>query len=277
MPKLTRLTFFTALIMQCSAAFCGSGVSLTGEMTQGSLIRGKVEAGSQVWLDGESIQVSSQGNFAFGFGRDESLNHTLSYQQPGQKKQTQAIVLTERQYNIQKIDGLPQKMVTPPASVTERIRKDNEQVAQARSLRDDRNDFSQAFIWPADGPISGVYGSQRILNGEPKWPHYGVDVAAPTGTPVYAPADGKVTLFVPDMYYSGGTMIIDHGLGVSSTFLHMSKGIVKAGDWVKQGQLVGEVGATGRATGPHLDWRINWGSVRLDPALLVPTRPAKAP
>ncbi|MGY0583956.1 MAG: M23 family metallopeptidase, partial [Paraglaciecola chathamensis] len=133
-------------------------------------------------------------------------------------------------------------------------------------------DFSQDFIWPAQGPISGVYGSQRVLNGQPKRPHYGVDVAAPTGTPVYAPADGVVTLFVPDMYYSGGTMIIDHGLGVSSTFLHLSKGLVQVGDNVKQGQLVAEIGATGRVTGAHLDWRMNWMNVRIDPALLVPKR-----
>ena len=249
-----------------------SALSLRGDMTQGSLIRGKVEPGSQVWLNGEPVKVSNQGVFAFGFGRDAKLKHELSWQTPGKDKQVKPLVLSKREYNIQRIEGLPPKMVSPPKSVLERIRNDNRQVAEARRRVDERTDFNQEFVWPAEGPISGVYGSQRVLNGKPKRPHFGVDVAGPTGTPVNAPADGIVTLWVPDMYYSGGTMIIDHGHGVSSTFLHLSKGHVSEGDVVKQGQLVGEIGKTGRATGPHLDWRINWFKERLDPALLVPAR-----
>ena len=156
--------------------------------------------------------------------------------------------------------------------MSERIRQDNVLLGKARKIQTDNANFMQDFIWPAQGPISGVYGSQRVFNGEPKNPHYGLDVAAPVGTPVYAPAGGVVTLWVSDMYYSGGTMIIDHGLGVSSTFLHLSKSHVAEGDTVEQGQLVAEIGATGRVTGAHLDWRINWFSERLDPQLLVPTR-----
>ncbi|MDO6837880.1 M23 family metallopeptidase [Paraglaciecola chathamensis] len=247
-------------------------LELRGELTQGSLLRGSAPSGSEIWLDGKPILISDDGHFAFGFSRDAELEHQLTWRDPEGNKHEKNIKLTSREYDIQRIEGLPSKMVSPPQEVLDKIRQDNVQVASARSRRDVRTDFSQDFIWPARGPISGVYGSQRVLNGQPKRPHYGVDVAAPTGTPVYAPADGVVTLFVPDMYYSGGTMIIDHGLGVSSTFLHLSKGLVKEGDTVKQGQLVAEIGATGRVTGAHLDWRMNWMNVRIDPALLVPKR-----
>ena len=248
------------------------GIKLKGMMTQGSLIRGEVPAGSQVWLNDKPIKVSTEGYFVFGFGRDAKLTHQLKWRDNKDETHTQVLQLDSRTYKVQKIEGIASKYVSPPKEVTERIRRDNQQVAQARTANDDRTDFKSDFIWPAAGPISGVYGSQRVFNGVPKRPHFGVDVASPTGTSVYAPANGIVTLFVPDMYYSGGTMIIDHGHGVSSTFLHLSKGHVVAGTTVKQGDLVAEIGATGRATGPHLDWRINWFKERLDPALLVPKR-----
>lgn len=249
-----------------------SDLHLKGEMTQGSLIRGQVPAGSQVWLNETPLKISPEGYFAFGFGRDAKLTQQLKWLDTQGTEHLKALQLQPRTYNIQKIEGIPSKYVSPPKEVTERIKLDNQQVSKARALNDERTDFYQEFIWPAAGPISGVYGSQRVFNGTPKRPHFGVDVAGPTGTPVYAPANGIVTLFVPDMYYSGGTMIIDHGHGVSSTFLHLSKGHVTAGTKVRQGDLVAEIGATGRATGPHLDWRINWFKERLDPALLVPKR-----
>ena len=168
---------------------------------------------------------------------------------------------------------LPLFLVLPTHSaVLTRIKDDNRAVGKARALRDERIGFMQQFIWPAEGRISGVYGSQRVLNGKPKNPHYGVDVAGPVGQPVYAPADGVITLYHPDLYYSGGTLIMDHGHGITSTFLHLSKGHVKKGQVVKQGDLIAEIGATGRVTGPHLDWRMNWLNQRVDPALLVPAR-----
>ncbi|WJG11286.1 M23 family metallopeptidase [Aliiglaciecola sp. LCG003] len=247
-----------------------AAIDLQGELTQGSLLRGKVPAGAHVWLDDKKVKVSPYGHFAIGFGRDAPLEHQLSWALKDGKRQNSTIVLSKREYATQHIEGLAPKMVSPPKEVLTRIAQDNRQVAAARKRDDERLDFWQPFIWPADGPISGVYGSQRVLNGVPKRPHYGVDVAAPVGTPVYAPADGIVTLWVPDMYYSGGTMIIDHGFGVSSTFLHLHAGHVEVGSQVKQGQLVAEIGATGRVTGAHLDWRMNWLSERLDPALLVP-------
>jgi len=270
---LLRL-ILVCFVLACFVAFStfASDMQLKGEMTQGSLIRGQVPVGSQVWLNDKPIKVSPNGYFAFGFGRDEKLAHELKWLDNQGVEHTQPLQLQARTYDIQKIEGIASKYVSPPKEVSERITRDNRQVGKARTLDDERTDFFQDFIWPAAGPISGVYGSQRVFNGTPKRPHFGVDVAAPTGTSVYAPASGIVTLFVPDMYYSGGTMIIDHGHGVSSTFLHLSKGHVEAGTIVKQGDLVAEIGATGRATGPHLDWRINWFKERLDPALLVPKR-----
>lgn len=260
------------LMVSLSLNLAAKDLILKGEMTQGSLIRGQVPAGSQVWLNAKAIKVSAEGYFAFGFGRDQELTQQLSWLDSTGEKQVKQLQLKARSYQIQKIEGIPSKYVSPPKEVSERIALDNRQIAKARTLDDERIDFMQDFIWPANGPISGVYGSQRVFNGTPKRPHFGLDVAGPTGTPVYAPADGIVSLFVADMYYSGGTMIIDHGHGVSSTFLHLSKGHVKAGTKVKQGELVAEIGATGRVTGAHLDWRINWFKERLDPALLVPKR-----
>jgi murein DD-endopeptidase MepM/ murein hydrolase activator NlpD len=255
-----------------SATLQAQELELQGTLTQGSLLRGELKNASNLQLDGKVIAVSSEGFFALGFGRNAELTHTLSWQDANGEINKKIIQLTPREYDIQRIEGVAGKYVSPPPEVTERIRLDNSQIGAARKRQDDRSDFMQAFIWPAEGPISGVYGSQRVFNGTPKNPHYGLDVAGPTGTPVYAPADGIVTLFVPDMYYSGGTMIIDHGMGVSSTFLHLSEGLVEPGTTVKQGQLVAKVGATGRVTGAHLDWRINWFGERLDPQLLVPKR-----
>lgn len=247
-------------------------IELQGQLTQGSLLRGKLPSGTQVWLDNQTVDILPSGEFAFGFGRDASLEHILKWQTPDGKTQQQTLMLKAREYETQRIEGVPQAMVTPPASVLERIKNDNWMVAMARKTSSQLNDFTQSFIWPAEGPVTGVYGSQRVFNGVPKRPHYGLDVGAPTGTEVVAPLGGKVTLAHPDLYYSGGTIIIDHGMGVNSTFLHLSKLTVEVGDDVVQGQKIGEVGATGRATGPHLDWRVNWYSERLDPALLVSPR-----
>lgn len=264
------LVFFSVNVLASVTA--NDALQLTGKMTQGSLIRGKLPSGSQLWLNDKAVKVAKSGHFAFGFGRDAPLKQTVSWQTPDSQKQSQTLTLQKRTYKVQKIEGVASKYVSPPESVLARIKQDNAQVGAARRTNSEHLYFTQDFIWPAEGPISGVYGSQRVFNGVPKRPHFGVDVAGPTGTPVYAPADGVVTLYVADMYYSGGTMIIDHGFGVSSTFIHLSKSHVAQGANVKQGELVAAIGATGRVTGPHLDWRVNWFAERLDPALLVPKR-----
>ncbi|MFC4699169.1 M23 family metallopeptidase [Glaciecola siphonariae] len=241
---------------------------LIGEMTQGSLIRGKTQPNTSVWLNGESLDVSSDGHFVFGFGRDANLSHTLEWEFMG-KKASLPLTLAQREYNIDRIEGVEQKYVSPPDEVLARIRQDNRKIAKARAVSSNLQDFLDDFIIPAKGRISGVYGSQRVFNGQPKRPHFGLDVANSVGTPVIAPAGGVISLADDDMYYSGGTLIMDHGFGVSSTFIHLSKIHVVEGQRVEKGELIAEIGATGRVTGPHLDWRINWYKERLDPALLL--------
>ncbi|MFT5544226.1 MAG: murein DD-endopeptidase MepM/ murein hydrolase activator NlpD [Glaciecola sp.] len=243
---------------------------LFGQLIQGALIRGELPPNSAVWLNGKTLEILQDGNFVFGFGRDSTLSHNLQWQLAGNEERFEKIlVLEKREYNVQRIEGVASKYVSPPNEVSTRIKNDNQKIAKARRKNSKLSAFTQTFMLPAKGPISGVYGSQRVFNGEPKRPHFGLDIAGPVGTPILSPIDGVVSLAHNDMYYSGGTLIIDHGLGVSSTFIHLSAIDVNKGDVIKKGQKIAEMGATGRVTGPHLDWRINWFSERLDPALLV--------
>ena len=247
-------------------------VVLNGKFTQGALLRGQAPAGAKVTLNGETVQTNKDGKFVVGFEREAPLQQTLVVKLDNGQKWQRDITLEKREYNIQRIDGLEQKMVTPPAEVTARIKQDNINVANARSGNTDLDALFTRFEWPAKGVISGVYGSQRILNGVPKWPHYGLDIANETGTPVYAPVDGVVTM-ADDLYYSGNTLILDHGMRVFSTFLHMDTITVEVGETVKQGEQIGTIGSTGRSTGPHLDWRINLGKTRLDPQTIISGSP----
>ena len=247
-------------------------VVLNGKFTQGALLRGQAPAGSKVTLNGETVQTNKDGKFVVGFEREAPLQQTLVVKLDNGQKWQRDITLEKREYNIQRIDGLEQKMVSPPAEVTARIKQDNINVANARSGNTDLDALFTRFEWPAKGVISGVYGSQRILNGVPKWPHYGLDIANETGTPVYAPVDGVVTM-ANDLYYSGNTLILDHGMRVFSTFLHMDTITVEVGETVKQGEQIGTIGSTGRSTGPHLDWRINLGNTRLDPQTIISGSP----
>ena len=247
-------------------------VVLNGKFTQGALLRGQAPAGAKVTLNGETVQTNKDGKFVVGFEREAPLQQTLAVELDNGQKWQRDITLEKREYNIQRIDGLEQKMVSPPAEVTARIKQDNINVANARSGNTDLDALFTRFEWPAKGVISGVYGSQRILNGVPKWPHYGLDIANETGTPVYAPVDGVVTM-ADDLYYSGNTLILDHGMCVFSTFLHMDTITVEVGETVKQGEQIGTIGSTGRSTGPHLDWRINLGNTRLDPQTIISGSP----
>ena len=247
-------------------------VVLNGKFTQGALLRGQAPAGAKVTLNGETVQTNKDGKFVVGFEREAPLQQTLVVKLENGQKWQRDITLEKREYNIQRIDGLEQKMVSPPAEVTARIKQDNINVANARSGNTDLDALFTRFEWPAKGVISGVYGSQRILNGVPKWPHYGLDIANETGTPVYAPVDGVVTM-ADDLYYSGNTLILDHGMCVFSTFLHMDTITVEVGETVKQGEQIGTIGSTGRSTGPHLDWRINLGNTRLDPQTIISGSP----
>lgn len=239
-------------------------LSLRGDPAPGALMIGQSIPGASVWLNDKPLRVSQSGHFLFGFGRDESGERLLRIEADGRHLE-RLITLTPRQWNIQRVEGVPARTVTPPPEQLERIRAEAALVRKARQSDSDMEFFHHDFVWPASGRISGVYGSQRFYNGKPGNPHLGVDIAAPTGSPVIAPAAGVVTLVHDDMFYSGGTLVVDHGFGLSSTFIHLHKVLVKEGQEIKQGDLIAEIGASGRATGPHLDWRINWYQERLDP------------
>ncbi len=250
-------------------------LKLSGEAVQGGLLLGQTYAGARVRVNGQPVPVDAAGRFLLGIGRDQQGRLRVEVLRDQQVLEQRELPIATREYAIQRIDGLPPKKVSPPPEVLERIRREARQVKKARADSAGRAWWQTGFLWPAKGPISGVYGSQRILNGQPKRPHYGVDIAAGEGAPVIAPADGRVRLAEPDLYYSGGTVIIDHGLGLSSSFLHLSQVAVEAGQFVHQGERIGAVGATGRATGPHLDWRMNWLDQRIDPQRVLQVLPAR--
>ncbi len=254
----------SALLLLLSPLLQAELLSLRGDPAPGALLIGQSVPGARVWLDEKPLRVSPSGHFLFGFGRDESGERLLRVEADG-RQQEKLITLTARQWSIQRVEGVPARTVTPPPEELERIRAEAAMVRKAREKDSDLEFFHQDFVWPASGRISGVYGSQRIYNGKPGNPHFGVDIAASTGSPVIAPASGIVTLVHEDMFYSGGTLVIDHGFGLSSTFIHLHSVLVKEGQQVRQGDLIAEIGASGRATGPHLDWRLNWYQERLDP------------
>jgi murein DD-endopeptidase MepM/ murein hydrolase activator NlpD len=267
--------FWIFLLFPLSAAANGL-LEMKGAWTQGGVIIGRTVPGTQLRLNGQPVQVSSKdGQFVFGFGRDAEPENQLEIRWPNGIKELRRLNIKQRDYKTQRIDGLPSAKVTPSAQTMERIQQESAEVAQARNQTVGTPYFTSGFQWPLEGRISGVYGSQRVLNGEPRQPHYGVDIASPTGTPVQAPADGIVTLAHPGMYFSGKTLILDHGYGLSSSFLHLNEIYVEEGQKVNQGDIIATVGATGRTTGPHLDWRMNWFSHRVDPSTLVPPMKVK--
>ena len=245
-------------------------LQLDGHPIQGGFLFGHVDAENQVYYDGQKLMTSPSGLFILGFGRDAALKQALTIVDANGTSHQHNVTLEPRQYNIQRINGISKKMMNPSEKDLQRIGNEADQVAKARKQNNSRLNFQEDFIWPVVGRISGVYGSQRIFNGEPRRPHFGIDIAAPTGTPVKAPAGGIVTLAHNGMFFSGATLIVDHGHGLSSSFLHLNKILVKEGTEVSQGETIATVGATGRVTGPHLDWRINWFEQRLDPAFFVP-------
>ena len=255
------ISLFFLLITTSSFA-----VTFDGKFIQGSFILGKTEPGSEVFIDKKRVKVTSDGFFVFGLSRDRKYDVVITLSKNGNKQKIVKKV-QKRKYNIQRIDGLEEKKVTPPEEVYERIKRENKWIGEARSIDSNLTFFTKKFIVPVENAIiSGVYGSQRILNGKPKWPHYGLDFAADEGTKIKAMLDGIVTLAEPDLFYTGGTLLFDHGHGISTLYMHMEKILVKKSQKVKQGDIIGTVGSTGRATGAHLDVRLNWLQTRLDPA-----------
>ncbi|MDG2461031.1 MAG: M23 family metallopeptidase [Luminiphilus sp.] len=248
---------------------------LQGNAIQGGVLWGQVTVDAAVTFAGHSVPLLADGYFLIGLGRDMPASNLLEVN--ADAVCSQEVGVSRREYRTQSVTGVPQQTVTPSEAHLERIRRERALVRAAKNRRIEAKDglvaVQQGFSWPVTGRISGVYGSQRIYNGTPGTPHYGVDVARPTGTPVTAPAPGEVTLAEPDLFYSGGTVILDHGYGFSSSFLHLSEVSVEVGDRLQTGDVLGAIGATGRATGPHLDWRMSWLNQRIDPQLLVPAMP----
>ncbi len=238
-------------------------------IAQAGLVIGTAPTGSVVRYAGHALRLSANGHFVFGVAREASGVARVDVTTPDGNTQTKYVSIVPRTFPLERINGVPEKTVNPPSDIAARIEREQAEVDAARARDDDRADFDTTFIWPVKGRISGVFGSQRIYNGTPKSPHSGVDVAAAQGTPIHAPAGGIVTFANPDLYLTGGTVLIDHGHGVSSNFLHLSRIDVKVGDRVEQWQVIGLVGATGRATGPHMHWGMNWFNVRVDPQLLM--------
>jgi len=246
---------------------------LVGPLEQGGLMIGHAPGVTKVKLDDAPIEVGPDGYFLIGFARKHANRAVLALTFQDGSHWKRILKIRSRRYATQRIDGLEPDKVTPPPRTLARIRREVAQIRSARAHFYKRLDFLHGFHWPAIGPVTGVYGSQRVLNGKPRRPHFGLDIAAPFGAPVRAPAGGIVTMLQPDNYFSGRTLILDHGLGLTSTYMHLSASRVKLGQRVEQGQIIASVGATGRATGPHLDWRINLLATRLDPRLLLPKNP----
>ncbi len=278
MKSIGNLSKRIILILPFALFFAAElhAISFEGEFIQGGLLIGQVQEGQTVSYQGKSIKLTTNNQFLLGLGRNAPAATNITINSQDQDPETITLEISPRQYNIQKIEGVPAKTVTPPASDLQRIKQDASMVREARKLVSNKQDFLKGFVKPANGPITGVYGSQRFYNGVPKSPHYGIDYAAPTGTPVIAPADGVVTFAHNDLFYSGGTLIIDHGHGLSSTFLHLSEILVKPDQQVTLGMEIAKIGATGRATGPHLDWRMNWLDQRIDPDLVLKVLPSQS-
>ena len=241
-----------------------NAIEFKGKFVQGHFILGKTEPEAKIKVNKKEVKVSKNGFFVFGIDRDRKFNLTFTKTLNGKKSIITKKIL-KRKYNIQRIDGLEESKVTPPESVYKRIKKENNAIGEARAINSNLLSFKEKFIMPVEGIISGVYGSQRILNGKPKWPHYGIDIAAKQGTMIKSSGNGVVTMAEDDLYYTGGTIIMDHGHGISTIYSHLENILVSVGDKINQGDVIGTVGSTGRSTGPHLDFRINWFQTRLDP------------
>lgn len=268
--KKLRVLCYLSVLTTCSTQ---AEILLSGEIQQGGLVIGKTLASNTVTLNDKVLPVSSQGDYVFAFSRDDDQKYLLTITSANGSSEHKTLIPTKREYKISRLEGIKKSIMNPNKQAATRAKKDREQIVEVRKISSDLTDFSHGFIAPRSTRITGVYGSQRFYNGEPKNPHYGVDYAGEIGAPVKAPAAGKVLLWEPDMFYSGGTLIIDHGHGITSNFLHLSDSLVKVGDSVKQGQVIAKVGNSGRVTGPHLDWRMNWHNVRFDPQLAMKVKP----
>ena len=263
--KIISRLFFLIILFTSTQV---NAIEFKGKFLQGHYIVGITDSSAKIIVDKKEVKVSKDGYFVFGIDRDRKFDLTITKIIEGEKEIITKQVL-KRKYKIQRIDGLDEKKVTPPESVYKRIKEENNKIGKARAINSDLPFFKNQFIMPVEGIISGVYGSQRILNGKPKWPHYGIDIAAKQGTMIKSSGSGIVTMAEDDLYYTGGTIIMDHGHGISTIYSHLESVMVSVGDKINQGDIIGTVGSTGRSTGPHLDFRVNWFQTRLDPMSVI--------
>ncbi len=265
----TTLLLAATLWLWATAALAEPvAITFPASVEQGSMVIGRVPPGSQVRVAGHTLRVTGYGTVVFGVGRDAQGAQSIEIVTPDGRQQQASVAITPRDWPIERIDGVPPKTVSPPPKIAARIAREQAAVSAQRQRDDDRVGFAEHFIWPVKGRISGRFGNQRVYNGTPGSAHSGMDIAAATGTPVKAPASGVIT-FADDLYLTGGTVLLDHGYGISSNFLHLSRIDVAVGQHVTQGEVIGAVGATGRATGPHLHWGMNWFDTRIDPLLVL--------
>ncbi len=264
LPRRALLAAPALLLARPAAA-----VTLTERgLAQGGYVTGRAAPGTRLALDGRALRVAADGGFAFGFGRDHGPAATLAITHPDNRREDRRLAIARRQWREQRINGLPPGQVTPDEATLQRILRERERLGVARATDSALTGFAQRFIAPTQGRISGVYGSRRILNGQPRQPHYGLDFAVPTGTPLKAIAAGRVTL-AASFHFFGDLVVIDHGHGVNSLYAHLSVIEVREGQVVEQGDRIAQSGATGRVTGPHLHFSFSWFQTFLDPQPVV--------
>ena len=266
--KILIILFFTYIIFLLNIV--NAKTFIKGEVIAGGILVVNVFPGAKVKLNGELVMISDNGLFLVGFERIPKPIQILEIYEGNSLVEKITLNVKMRLYKIQKISGIQKEKVDPPQSVIDRIYNERKNVKESRKKANliTSTYYNNGFILPALGPISGVYGSQRILNGKPRSPHYGIDIALPKGHEVVSPMDGIVLFTNNDLYYSGGTIIIGHGQGLTTSYLHLSKILVTVNDKVRRGELIGRVGATGRATGPHLHWGAELKGKRIDPKYL---------
>ncbi len=270
-----------ALVLSIGAFLCATpvladSIPLTGRIEQGGIVFGSVERGAKVSLDGRALALSDTGRFVFGLDRDAKPVVTLLIRYADGTETSDVLAVAKRDWLIERVDGLPQNTVTPDPETVKRIRAEGGMIVAARNRTEPLPFYETGFLLPAEGRISGVFGSQRILNGQPRSPHSGLDIAGPTGTPIRATADGVVSMVHDGMILTGKTVMIDHGFGLDSVYIHMSEIAVKDGQSVRQGDVIGAIGMTGRTNGPHLHFGISWYDAKLDPQTVLAALPVSA-
>jgi murein DD-endopeptidase MepM/ murein hydrolase activator NlpD len=250
-------------------------IVLSGRIEQGGIVLGRTEPDAHVTLDDRAIALTATGAFVLGFDRDAKPRAVLTIGFRDGSLRTRELSIKRRAWKIERVDGLAQGLVTPDPETAARIAEDNKIMAAVRARTEPVPFFESGFLRPAEGRISGVFGSQRVLNGVPRAPHLGLDIAGPIGTPVRAAADGIVSLSKPDMVLTGQSVVIEHGFGLDTVYIHMNAIRVADGQRVTQGEVIGEIGQSGRTSGPHLHFGVTWFDTRLDPETVLAVLPPR--